>query len=86
LTVFLWVVVVALGLMFFAFSIYALAEGLLGMLSGARFERCPRCGHHGLAVGGQLHARGCPHPSYHQRLRHLREVGSGGLHFGHGHR
>lgn len=85
MSVFLWVVVVALGLVLFAFSVYAFAEGGLGILSGARFERCTRCGRHGLAVGGQLHARGCPHPSYRQRLRHLRQIGSGVRDFGHGH-
>jgi hypothetical protein len=83
MAVFLWVVVVGLGVVLFAFSVYAFAEGGLGILSGARFERCPRCGRHGLAGPGRLHARGCPHPSYRQRLRHLREVGLGNLHLGH---
>ena len=83
MSVFLWVVVVALGVALFAFSVYAFAEGGLGMLEGARFERCPRCGRHGLVARGRLHAGGCPHPWYGWPLRHLREVGSGGLHLGH---
>jgi hypothetical protein len=82
MTVLLWFVVVAVGVALFGFSVYAFAEGGLGLLSGARFERCAVCGRHGLVVRGPLHAGGCPHPSYRQRLRHLWEVGSGGLHFG----
>ena len=83
LNLFLWVVLVALGLVLFGFTVYAFAEGGLGLLSGARFERCPRCGRHGLVVRGQLHPRGCPHPSYRQRLRHSWETWSAGLHIGH---
>ena len=56
MSVFLWVVVVALGVALFAFSVYAFAEGGLGMLEGARFERCPRCGRHG-AGGARPAAR-----------------------------
>jgi hypothetical protein len=83
MSVFLWVVVLALGVALFLFSVYAFAEGGLGLLTGARFERCDRCGRHGLAGQGRLHARGCPHPSYRQRLRHLWEIGSGRLPLGH---
>lgn len=68
--VFLWVVVGVLGVLVFSFSVYAFAEGGLGILEGARFERCPRCGRHGLAVSGRLHEEGCPHASYRQRFRH----------------
>ena len=57
MSVFLWVVVVALGVALFAFSVYAFAEGGLGMLEGARFERCPRCGRHGLVARGRLRWR-----------------------------
>jgi hypothetical protein len=83
MSVFVWVVVMALGVVLFIFSVYAFAEGGLGLLKGARFERCPRCGGHGLVVRGALHAGGCPHTSYHRRLRHLWELGPGRLHFGH---
>jgi hypothetical protein len=78
--VLLWMVLVGVALVLFAFSAYAFAEGGLGILSGARFERCPRCGGHGLVVHGRIHAQGCPHPSYRQRLRHL---WTASLHLGH---
>jgi hypothetical protein len=83
LSVILWVVVVAVGLVLFAFTIYASAMGGLGILEGARFERCPRCGHHALVEDGRIHAQGCPHRSYRQGLRHLRNAWSAGLHPGH---
>lgn len=83
MSVFLWFVVVALGLALFAFSVYAFGMGGLGLLSGSRFERCPRCGRHGLATRGGVHALGCPHPPYRQRVRHFWESSSGALHLGH---
>jgi hypothetical protein len=82
-SVFLWVVVLALGLVLFGFMMYAFAVGGLGVLEGARFERCPRCGHHGLVVDGRIHAQGCPHRSYRQALRHQWQAWSTGLHLGH---
>ena len=78
--VFLWVAVGLLGVLLFSFSVYAFAEGGLGLLEGARFERCPRCSRHGLTVGGRLHPEGCPHPPYRQRFRHLLASRSAGLH------
>lgn len=86
MSVFLWVVVVALAVLLFCFTVYAFEVGGLGVLTGARFERCPRCGRHGLAAGGRLHPDGCPHRPHRQRLRHLWEACSGAVHLGHGHR
>jgi len=76
-------VVVALGGLLFVFSLYAFGMGGAGMLEGARFERCSGCGRHGLVVKGRLHARGCPYPSYRQRIHHLRDSWSGCVHLGH---
>ncbi len=43
-----------------AFMAYASAVGGVGALTDSRYERCPRCGHHGLVHTGQLHDRSCP--------------------------
>jgi len=83
MSVLLWVAVVALGLLLFGFTVYASAIGGLGILEGARFERCPRCGRHGLVVQGRIHAQGCPHRSLRQGLRHIWHAWSAGLHLGH---
>ncbi len=83
MSVFLWVVGVALAVVLFGFTVYAFAMGGLGTLEGARFERCPRCGRHGLVVQGRIRAQGCPHLSYRQRLRHWWDTWSAGLHLGH---
>jgi hypothetical protein len=80
---FIWVVVVSLGVVLFSFSVYAFAVGGAGLLEGASFERCPRCGRHGLVLRGRVHAKGCPHPSHRQRWRHWRESCPGGMHLGH---
>jgi ribosomal protein L37E len=82
-TVFLWLAVALLAVLLFSFSVYAFAVGGAGMLEGASFERCPRCGRHGLVLRDRLHAKGCPHPSYRQRWRHWRDAWSSGLHLGH---
>lgn len=74
MSVFLWVVVVGLGLVLFIFSVYAFTVGGEGVFSAERYVRCPRCGRHGLAAGGQLHPCGCPHPSTRSRLHHLAEA------------
>lgn len=80
MNVFLWLVVGALAALLFAFSVYAFEVGGVGLISGARYERCPRCGHHGLARGKALHEHDCPHPAYRERLRQLQERLPGGLH------
>lgn len=82
MSVFLWVVLAALAMALFGFTVYAFAEGGLGIVSGARFERCPRCGRHGLVTQGRIHIDGCPHPSNRRRLRHLWAVGQDRLHLG----
>lgn len=56
-----WIVVMGLGAALLVFSTYAAIVGGVGALVGARFDRCPRCGGHGLAIGGRLHGYGCPH-------------------------
>jgi hypothetical protein len=48
-------VVISLG-----FATWAAVIGGLGVLTGARFERCPLCHHHGLVNGARLHEQGCP--------------------------
>jgi hypothetical protein len=82
MSVWLWVGVVLLGWLL-AFTVCAFLEGELGGLSGARVRRCPRCGRHGLVANGRPHARGCPHPWYLQRMRHLRDARSVAVRFGH---
>ncbi|MGC8511733.1 MAG: hypothetical protein ACP5P1_01645 [Acidimicrobiales bacterium] len=43
-----------------AFAAYALGVGLLGIASGERFLRCPRCHRFGLTTDDQLHPCECP--------------------------
>lgn len=83
MSVLLRVVVAGMGVTLFVFTVYAFSVGAAGMLDGARSECCPRCGRHGLVVRGSIHPVGCLHPSGRQRLRHLRDTWSGGVHLGH---
>jgi len=58
------ILVVLVGVLL-AFASYALAIGLLGVLTGERFVRCPYCHRHGLVVDGRLHDQGCPPSAAH---------------------
>jgi hypothetical protein len=60
----------------------ALFLGLVGGLAGERFERCPRCKHFGLTVGGRMHGDGCP-STLHRRLVHLAHASFHDLHLRH---
>jgi hypothetical protein len=59
----------ALVMVLLAFTCYFTFVGLVGVLSGERFERCPYCHRHGLTVGGRLHDTECP-PRFPARLPH----------------
>lgn len=60
MVILLWAAgVILIGAMM-AFMTYASTVGGMGVLTDSRYERCPRCGRHGLVHEGQLHARGCP--------------------------
>ena len=46
----------------FGVATVAVWIGGLGVLTGARFQRCPRCGHYGLlTTQGLRPVRDCPH-------------------------
>lgn len=66
-----WVVIVVVAGGLMAFTTYAAIMGALGAVFGTRFERCPRCGRHGLVLDGPLHPYGCPHPSSATGLSHI---------------
>lgn len=83
MTVLLWVVVFVLGGALMAFTAYAAVVGGIGALSGGRFERCPRCGRHGLAVTGALHPDGCPPHHYPDRRAHPWHGWPQGVHLRH---
>ena len=59
------VVLVSVGV-----AIGASLVGCLGVLTGGRLERCPRCHHYGFIVEGRPHAQGCPAPSHLHSYRH----------------
>lgn len=77
-----WTVMVILGGSLMAFSAYAAITGGIGAVGGARYERCPKCGHHGLVIRGTLHPFGCP-PSPVLRLAHAVYEPSHGGHYRH---
>jgi hypothetical protein len=70
MTVMLWTVVFILGGTLMAVTTWAAMVGGIGALSGGRFERCPRCGRHGLSTIGPLHPDGCPPPRFSNQLAH----------------
>ncbi len=57
-----------------AFAAYALGVGLLGIASGERFVRCPKCHRFGVTADGLLHPHGCP-PGLGASLLHARPHG-----------
>lgn len=63
--VFLWVVGAVLVGALMTFTTWAATVGGLAAVTDSRYERCPRCGHHGLVHTGHLHDHGCP-----ERRRH----------------
>lgn len=76
MVVFIWVIGALLVAALASFMAYASTIGGLGVLTHSRYERCPRCGHHGLVHEGRLHPVDCPHRGSHrldgaQRLLHL---------------
>ncbi len=64
--VFLWVAGTILVAALMSFTTWAALVGGVAALSDSRYERCPRCGHHGLVQGGQLHEHGCPEHHVHR--------------------
>jgi hypothetical protein len=83
MTAFLWAVVLIVGGVLMAFTTYAAVVGGIGALSGGRFERCPRCGRHGLSVRAPLHPDGCPPHRYLDPLAHLWHGWRHGVHVRH---
>jgi hypothetical protein len=66
----LWAVALALGFVLLSVSTYAAIVGFTGVLSGARYLRCPWCHQHYLAGRGASWHR-CPHGGperVHQRV------------------
>ncbi len=53
-------ILAVLVVMSLGFAAWAAFIGGLGVLTGARWERCPHCHHYGLVSVGDLHERGCP--------------------------
>lgn len=58
-------------------TVFALVIGTLGGVFGEGFERCRRCGHLTLSIGGDTHPSGCPVTLYahathvtHAAIRH----------------
>ncbi|HUB69703.1 MAG TPA: hypothetical protein VL984_04730 [Acidimicrobiales bacterium] len=78
-----WTVAAIFGGALLGFTTYAFIIGVVGAISGGRFERCPRCHRHGLAVSAPLHADGCPPLSFAERVRQAGAVWSRTLHLGH---
>ena len=64
-----WVVIALLSGVLMGFTAYASIVGGIGAASGGCYERCPRCGRHGLAKG-PLHSRRCPEPGLFDRAVH----------------
>lgn len=81
MVVFLWVIGALLVAALASFMAYASTVGGLGVLTRSRYERCPRCGHHGLVRQGRLHPGSCP-PAAGHRLARLAHGGHG-LHLPH---
>lgn len=46
--------------LFWAVVELAAVVGFLGVLTGERIERCPRCHHIGLTTDSKFHEHGCP--------------------------
>jgi len=67
----LWLVAITLSAALLVAATWAAVVGGLGALTGARFERCSRCGRHGLIRRGQLHPGGCPPARYAVWLAHV---------------
>ena len=68
-----WVYVLLglLGATMVLFATWALLVGAVGVISGERFERCPRCGRLGFTEHGARHPRGCPLPLLHLGGHHV---------------
>jgi hypothetical protein len=60
----------------------AMTVGIIGMLTGERFERCPHCKHYGFTVCKRLHENGCP-PTLRGHIAHLCDMSSQHIHFRH---
>ena len=60
MVVLVWALLGALSAGLAAVSTWGMAVGSVAVLSGEQLQRCPRCGHHGLAKGGQIRPEGCP--------------------------
>ncbi len=60
MVVFLWIAGAVLLGALMTFTAWASIVGGLAAVSDSRYERCPRCGHHGLVQQGGLHDGGCP--------------------------
>ncbi len=83
MTTLVWTVGVVLLGVLLSFTAYAAIVGGIGVLTGGRYVRCPRCGRHGLCWGGRLHERGCPDPGpAHQAVRVAHQLPHR-VHFGH---
>lgn len=65
--VFLWAIATILVAALMAFTAWASMVGGVAAVTDSWYERCPRCGHHGLAHRGSLHDHGCP-PHHAHRL------------------
>ncbi|HVB04821.1 MAG TPA: hypothetical protein VNF07_01025 [Acidimicrobiales bacterium] len=76
LSLFLIAVVVG-GVLWVATAVTGVA-GLIAAVFGERFERCPRCEHYAMTVGGLAHPQGCP-AERHGRLEHHRTSRHHGL-------
>ncbi len=66
MVVFLWVAGAILVAALMSFTTWAALVGGVAALSDSRYERCPRCGHHGLVQAGKLHEHGCPEHHMHR--------------------
>jgi len=64
----LWVLAFVAAALLLAVSTYAALVGMAALF-GASYERCSRCHHHYLAVGGHLASHACPHGPV-ERLYH----------------
>lgn len=79
----LMIVISGLGGALLAVTTYAAVVGGLGAVFGGRFERCPQCGHHGIAYRGPVHPGGCPAHRHPAQILHQWRAGLEGLHLRH---
>ena len=82
MVVFLWVIGAAMIAGLMLFMAYASTVGGLGILTRSSFERCPRCGRHGLVHTGLLQGGVCP-PSTAGRIGRVVHDGYDRVHLGH---